>query len=245
MRGTGLRRATRDARRPRDRPPRGKRHRGRYGHAPCWRAGTAFVAARVKEGECGASGRLLRIGEREGFCDLFGGYTVSYGAQFERRALGRHSFSQIYFSGFRHCVCRDEKNEKSMGRFAHTCRGVHAFTRARVFRASDETRASRERTAEARVFQNVFHSGYASTLRRRTTRRDVNDDEPFTHANVSSHRLDLRPSSASCPTNSAPVTSSVAPYTTETDPLPDRLAYPSSARRPAAFPSATHSRYSA
>jgi hypothetical protein len=112
MRGTGLRRATRDARRPRDRPPRGKRHRGRYGHAPCWRAGTAFVAARVKEGESGASGRLLRIGEREGFCDLFGGYTVSYGAQLESCALRRNLFSQIYFSGFRHCVRCSKKEEK-------------------------------------------------------------------------------------------------------------------------------------
>ena len=172
MRGTGLRRATRDARRPRDRPPRGKRHRGRYGHAPCWRAGTAFVAARVKEGESGASGRLLRIGEREGFCDLFGGYTVSYGAQFERRALGRHSFSQIYFSGFRHCVCRDEKNEKSMGRFAHTCRGVHAFTRARVFRASDTGIACVKTRAgvflwfsKSRMFRNTFDKrGRSPTL---------------------------------------------------------------------------------
>ena len=172
MRGTGLRRATRDARRPRDRPPRGKRHRGRYGHAPCWRAGTAFVAARVKEGESGASGRLLRIGEREGFCDLFGGYTLSYGAQFERRALGRHSFSQIYFSGFRHCVCRDEKNEKSMGRFAHTCRGVHAFTRARVFRASDTGIACVKTRAgvflwfsKSRMFRNTFDKrGRSPTL---------------------------------------------------------------------------------
>ena len=172
MRGTGLRRATRDARRPRDRPPRGKRHRGRYGYAPCWRAGTAFVAARVKEGESGASGRLLRIGEREGFCDLFGGYTVSYGAQFERRALGRNLFSQIYFSGFRHCVCRDEKNEKSMGRFAHTCRGVHAFTRARVFRASDTGIACVKTRAgvflwfsKSRMFRNTFDKrGRSPTL---------------------------------------------------------------------------------
>lgn len=128
--------------------------------------------------------------------------------------------------------------------------GGYTHSRARVFfaRRTRRARTEKEQQRRARVFQNVFHSTLrldASTPRRRTTRRDVNDDEPFTHANVSSHRLDLRPSSASCPTNSAPVTSSVAPYTTETAPDPDRLAYPSSARRPAAFPSATHSRYSA
>lgn len=58
-RGTALRRATRDARRRHDRPPRGRRYRERCGHAPCWRAGTAFVAARFKEGESVGEGRSL------------------------------------------------------------------------------------------------------------------------------------------------------------------------------------------
>jgi len=67
MRGTALRRATRDARRRRDRPPRGRRYRERCGHAPCWRAGTAFVAARFKEGESVGEGRPLRIAQTRRF----------------------------------------------------------------------------------------------------------------------------------------------------------------------------------
>jgi len=125
----------------------------------------------------------------------------------------------------------------------------YTHSRARVFFAR-RTRRARTENEQRRRRVSVFSKTFSTSAtprrfddgRRDGTSPTTNPPRPM---NVSSHRLDLRPSSASCPTNSAPVTSSVAPYTTETAPVPDRLAYASSARRPAGFPSATHSRYSA